>query len=141
MAAWANTKIVRRRGINVQFGWNTRLAQCLIHQHAVLSRADDIRPSVGKENWRRSGRDHQARCQFILFFGLQVTRIHENRKIGSAADFVCIIHGLIGSFFKLGGRGNCQMASRREAHDADMARIYPQFLRFAPYQDRVGAGG
>src|SRR5579862_319083 len=60
MVAGADTKIVCGGGIDVQFSWNTGLAQRQIHEHAVLSRADDICPAMSKKNRRRFGRYHQA---------------------------------------------------------------------------------
>src|ERR1017187_10717709 len=134
MFAWADSKIVSGRSVDVQLGWNAGAPQCKVHQDAVFRRTDDVRAAMRKEDRGSSRRDVQSRRQFILFFRLQIARIDRDGKVGPATDVIYIVAGFVGSFLKAGSGRDGQVATSRETHDADLLRMELPLAGFAAHQ-------
>ena len=74
---------------------------------------------MGEQDRGRLGRNLNARCNLILFPGLEVSRVTEHREVRSATDFVNSVDRFIGALLELCGGCQRQMASGRESCDAD----------------------
>src|SRR5262249_19791591 len=76
----------------------------------------------------------EAGRQGVVLFRLQVARIDRNGEIGPATHLVNVIDRLIGALVEVRRGGNCEMASRRKADDADALRVDAPFLGLAAHE-------
>src|SRR5438309_9603475 len=123
MVAGADAEVVGGAGIDMQLGRDAGLPQRQIHDHAMLRGTDDIFSAMSEKDRRRPGWYVQPGRQFVLVLGLQVARINDNGEVRPTTDLIDVVNWFVDSFFKAGGRGDGQMAARRETANTDMLGI------------------
>src|SRR5439155_14824291 len=134
MIAGPDAEVVGGAGIDVQLCRDAGLPQRQIHDYAMLRGTDNVGSAVREKDWGRLGWDVQAWRQLVLVLGLQVARINHNGEVRPTTDFVDIVDRFIGSLLKAGGRGDGQMAARRETANTNALWIDAPIVGFAPDQ-------
>ena len=118
---FTDAEVVGGVRINVQLRRDACSLKRKVRDDAMLRRADDIVAAVNEEDRWRVGGYVQARSDFIFILVLEITRIHQDREVGSATQVIDVVNRVVTAFLEACGRRNRQMAAGGKTDYADVS--------------------